>query len=142
LEGATADTVDGSQHMTSHSLRQRVAECKCSDYHKAMSSPLYAAIYEAVARIPDGRVMSYGGVARSVGRPRGAQMIGWALAALPATTTIPWWRVVNREGVLTIANRYFSATEQAERLAREGVRVIERVGQQQVEEPAPWWEPS
>jgi len=64
---------------------------------------VFARIYAAVRAIPRGRVASYGEVARRAGLRRGARTVGWALAALPAGTTVPWWRVVRADG--TIAPR-------------------------------------
>ena len=40
-------------------------------------------VYEAVRRIPRGRVLTYGQVARHVGSPRAARAVGWALRRLP-----------------------------------------------------------
>lgn len=56
------------------------------------------AVYALVARIPHGRVMTYGQVAASLGLPRAARAVGAALHALPNPEEVPWWRVINREG--------------------------------------------
>lgn len=45
---------------------------------------------------------SYGAVAALVGSPRAARGVGAVLNALPADTELPWWRVVNRSGRITI----------------------------------------
>ena len=57
-----------------------------------------ARIYEAVRRIPRGRVATYGDVAAAAGLPGHARQVGYALAALDAETDIPWHRVVNARG--------------------------------------------
>ncbi len=88
-----------------------------------MSSSLYQRIYAAVSRIPPGRVVTYGQIASLVGSPRGARLVGWALSSLPAGTTVPWQRVVNREGRITIANLNFPPEAQAALLQNEGVEV-------------------
>ncbi len=58
-------------------------------------------VYEIVARIPHGRVTTYGDVARAIGSVRGARMVGWALHAVPEGHGLPCHRVVNRYGGLS-----------------------------------------
>jgi methylated-DNA-protein-cysteine methyltransferase-like protein len=55
-------------------------------------------IYDVVRRVPEGRVTSYGAVARGAGLPGYARQVGYALAALPEETDVPWQRVVNARG--------------------------------------------
>jgi methylated-DNA-protein-cysteine methyltransferase-like protein len=84
-------------------------------------------IYAAVAQIPHGKVTSYGSVAIMAGyTASAARVVGWALKALPDADTIPWQRVVNREGYLTIVNPRVDALEQRRRLEDEGI-VVEEV---------------
>ncbi|MDQ7839814.1 MAG: MGMT family protein [bacterium] len=80
---------------------------------------LFERIYAAVRGVPQGRVTTYGEIARQVGLRNGARTVGWALASLPDGEAAPWWRVVRSDG--TIANRQFAA-EQRKRLRRDGVR--------------------
>ena len=61
-------------------------------------SELRARIYEVVARIPRGRVATYGQVAALAGAPRHARQVGYALHDLPQGTTVPWHRVINARG--------------------------------------------
>ena len=56
-------------------------------------------VYEIVARIPKGRVISYGQIARMLGSPRAARTVGWALSACPEH--LPWQRVVMADGSIT-----------------------------------------
>lgn len=56
----------------------------------------FAQVYELVARIPAGRVASYGQLALMLGRPRGARAVGWAMRACPEE--LPWQRVVREDG--------------------------------------------
>ena len=51
-----------------------------------------------VARIPPGRVATYGQIAMLAGFPRRARHVGYALAALPAGHELPWHRVINAQG--------------------------------------------
>ena len=55
-------------------------------------------VYAIVARIPYGRVISYGQIARMLGSPRGARTVGWALSACP--DGLPWQRVVMADGYI------------------------------------------
>ncbi len=59
---------------------------------------LRARIYSVVARIPRGRVATYGQVAALAGAPRHARQVGYALHDLPQGTTLPWHRVINARG--------------------------------------------
>ena len=65
------------------------------------SPDFIARVYEVVARIPYGRVTTYGAIARSIGSVRGARMVGWALHSVPTELDLPCHRVVNRYGELS-----------------------------------------
>ncbi|MGH2557774.1 MAG: MGMT family protein [Thermomicrobiales bacterium] len=58
-------------------------------------------VYALVARIPFGRVTTYGHLARALGSVRGARMVGWSLHATPPELDLPCHRVVNRYGELS-----------------------------------------
>ena len=60
-----------------------------------------SAVYEAVARIPRGKVKSYGEIALQIGRPRSARGVGMAMAHNPLPVIIPCHRVVGASGALT-----------------------------------------
>jgi methylated-DNA-protein-cysteine methyltransferase-like protein len=85
-------------------------------------NPLYRRIYRVVGRIPAGRVASYGVVARLAGRPGAARTVGWALSALPEDSDVPWWRVINAAGRISLAHHGHGAVLQRALLLREGVR--------------------
>jgi methylated-DNA-protein-cysteine methyltransferase-like protein len=78
-------------------------------------------IWLAVAAIPEGRVSTYGAVARAAGLPRGARRVGRALGALAHDSGIPWYRVINAQGRIAIPRSSPAAHEQWERLVSEGV---------------------
>lgn len=87
-------------------------------------SGMFERIYSMVRKIPRGKVASYGMIASMVSTPRAARIVGYALHQLPANERkVPWWRVVNREGLLTTCTVHV-AKEQARRLRKEGVRVM------------------
>lgn len=83
-----------------------------------MKTPLFTAIRTVVAAIPAGRVTTYGAVARRVGgcTPR---HVGWALAGVSSTSDIPWHRVINARGTISLTGE--PAARQRELLAAEGV---------------------
>lgn len=84
-------------------------------------SPFFALVYQVVARIPPGRVATYGQVALLAGRPRAARAVGAALRQAPPG--LPCHRVVNSQGSLAPPDSFSSPGEQARRLRAEGVRV-------------------
>jgi methylated-DNA-protein-cysteine methyltransferase-like protein len=62
----------------------------------------YARIYAVVRRIPRGRVATYGQVAELARLPRQARLVGYALHALPEHSALPWHRVINARGRISL----------------------------------------
>lgn len=60
--------------------------------------PFNRRVYQLVGKIPAGRVMTYGQIARLIGHPRAARQVGYALASTPKALSLPWHRVVNAQG--------------------------------------------
>jgi len=56
-------------------------------------------VYTVVEQIPYGKVASYGQIARILGYPRAARMVGWAMRCCPER--LPWQRVVMADGSIT-----------------------------------------
>jgi methylated-DNA-protein-cysteine methyltransferase-like protein len=81
----------------------------------------YDRIYAVVARIPRGRVATYGQVATLAGIPNGARQVGYALAALNSGSRLPWHRVVNAAGSVSL-RAPGAADQQRFQLEKEGVR--------------------
>ncbi len=79
-------------------------------------------VWAMVRLVPHGRVVSYGGVAALLGQPRAARGVGGALAALHDDSDVPWWRVINRNGEISIKGPMHGAAIQRVLLEREGVR--------------------
>jgi methylated-DNA-protein-cysteine methyltransferase related protein len=79
-------------------------------------------VYRMVRRVPRGRVVSYGGVAAMLGHPRAARGVGQALHALPHESDVPWWRVVNRNGEISIRGMTHGPQLQRALLEGEGIR--------------------
>jgi methylated-DNA-protein-cysteine methyltransferase-like protein len=81
-------------------------------------------VFEVVRNIPVGKVATYGQIAAILGNPRGARQVGWMLADLGKEKDVPWWRVVDRFGHLSIGKRSSNAQEiQKVYLENEGVVV-------------------
>ena len=80
----------------------------------------YDRIYAVVARIPRGRVATYGQVAGLAGIPDGARQVGYALAALRPGHRLPWHRVVNAAGAISLRDPG-AVEEQRFRLEKEGI---------------------
>jgi methylated-DNA-protein-cysteine methyltransferase-like protein len=78
-------------------------------------------IWGVVARIPRGRVATYGQVAALAGLGGGARQVGYALAALPDDAEVPWQRVVNARGEVSARRDFDGAPRQRALLEREGV---------------------
>jgi len=98
-----------------------------------MSKNFYEQVYALVRQIPRGKVSSYGRLASMLGRPRAARAVGYALNGLkdkqdnPAYADVPWQRVVNSKGRISIINREHGGNEQAARLRDEGVVVNDKL---------------
>ncbi len=76
-------------------------------------------IWEATRRIPRGRVSTYGAIATLAGYPGGARLAGFALGCLPPGADIPWQRVMNAGGRVSLPGS--AGTRQRALLEKEGV---------------------
>jgi methylated-DNA-protein-cysteine methyltransferase-like protein len=65
-----------------------------------MADGFFRQVYEIVARIPKGKVVTYGQLAIRLGRPRAARTVGWAMKSAPPELGLPCHRVVDRFGHL------------------------------------------
>ena len=83
-------------------------------------------IWQVIAAIPAGYVASYGQVARQAGLARGARQVGYALRQLPEGTAIPWYRVINSQGRISLPAGSAGHKIQRESLEAEGVVFSER----------------
>jgi methylated-DNA-protein-cysteine methyltransferase-like protein len=80
-------------------------------------------ILAVVARVPRGKVTTYGAVAESAGWPRRARLVGRVLADLPPGSRLPWHRVVAAGGRIAFPAGTAAREHQVRRLRREGVNV-------------------
>ena len=81
-------------------------------------------VYEVARRIPYGRVTSYGAIAKYLGAPRSARMVGYAMNN-SHDKDVPAHRVVNRKGLLTGKHHFDGTNLMQQLLESEGVKVVE-----------------
>jgi len=89
------------------------------------STHLYERIYNMVRQIPPGKVATYGQIAKIVDRCT-AHMVGYAMAALPPNTDVPWQRVINYKGEISRRSRGDGGLRQRKLLEAEGLQFDER----------------
>ncbi|MEE9161698.1 MAG: MGMT family protein, partial [Candidatus Neomarinimicrobiota bacterium] len=87
-----------------------------------MPPSLHESIYAVVRRIPSGKVATYGQVALGAGLPRQARLVGYALHRLSTDSGVPWHRVVNARGGISLDERFGAGGLQRVLLEAEGVR--------------------
>ena len=78
-------------------------------------------IWLAVQQIPAGKVATYGQVAELAGIPGAARLVGNTMHKLPAGSQLPWHRVVNAQGKLSLPENSPNYREQKLRLESEGI---------------------
>ena len=90
-----------------------------------MASALYELVWTAVKRIPRGRVATYGQIAALAGMPKHARQAGYALAATPENKKIPWHRVINAQGKISLRLKHWdSGSDEFQRILLEAEGVI------------------
>jgi methylated-DNA-protein-cysteine methyltransferase-like protein len=98
---------------------------KISLIDSAQNSPKKEAIYLALMSIPAGRVITYGELARLAGLPGAARLVGTLMSGLGENTQLPWHRVINAQGKISLPENSAARKIQQERLEAEGV-IFER----------------
>jgi methylated-DNA-protein-cysteine methyltransferase-like protein len=88
-------------------------------------SGFFEKVYRLVQRVPPGKVTSYGAVARMLEHPHAARTVGWAMHSIPQGMDVPWWRVINSKGYVSLSGQE-GASLQRELLEAEGVEFDER----------------
>lgn len=104
-----------------------------------MTTDFAERVYAVVARIPRGRVTTFGRIARALGSPRSARMVGWALNSSPSGLDLPAQRVVNRQGVLSGALHFGHPDAMHDLLEEEGITFIDEIT---VDLDAHLWDPA
>ena len=89
-------------------------------------SPFKQTVIEIIRMIPEGKVASYGQIALYAGAPRAAREVGWILNGTEGKVDLPWWRVMNKTGYLSIRGTVVHDKHlQKKLLEAEGVEVSE-----------------
>jgi methylated-DNA-protein-cysteine methyltransferase-like protein len=95
-------------------------------------------VYEIVRLIPEGKVTSYGAIAKALGAARSARMVGWAMNASHNLEDVPAHRVVNRIGMLSGKHHFEGTNLMQQLLENEGIKVIDN---QIVDFDSHFWSP-
>ncbi len=82
-------------------------------------------VYEIVATVPPGSVISYGTIAKLLGRPRAARLVGYAMHSVPIELKLPCHRVVNRNGSMAPGDIFGGEEKQRQLLEEEGITFLE-----------------
>ncbi|ASU22634.1 hypothetical protein CCZ37_08525 [Vibrio qinghaiensis] len=82
-----------------------------------------AQIFAVIHQIPAGKVTTYGEIARLAGYPGYARHVGKALGNLPKNSRLPWFRVINSKGEISLKGE--DLLRQRQKLIAEGVEVNE-----------------
>ncbi|OTG69246.1 methyltransferase [Acinetobacter sp. ANC 4470] len=89
------------------------------------SDELARQILQVVALIPYGKVASYGQIAKLAGLPKHARLVGYVLKHMDQATEIPWHRVINSQGKISLSKLDDHGDNiQRLKLLEEGVMVI------------------
>lgn len=87
-------------------------------------SGFFESVYALVRRIPRGKVATYGQIARLLGAPNSARIVGWAMHGNPHGSRVPCHRIVQRQGSLSPNYCIHDPGRQRRQLEREGVQFL------------------
>ncbi len=82
-------------------------------------------VYNVTCQIPYGKVTSFGAIAKVLGSPKSARMVGWALNAVHNRNDVPAHRVLNRKGLLTGKHHFQGTNLMQQLLESEGHIVVD-----------------
>ncbi len=106
---------------------------------KEEANSFFEKVYAVCRLIPEGRVTSYGAIAKYLGQSKSARVVGWAMNASHQDASVPAHRVVNRKGVLTGKIHFDGSNLMQQLLQSEGVEVKEN---QVLQFERLFWDPS
>lgn len=104
-----------------------------------MEESFFERVYAIAKQIPEGRVTSYGAIAKVLGTARSARMVGWAMNASHNRDDVPAHRVVNRKGLLSGKHHFEGTNLMQQLLENEGIIVVDN---QIVDFDKVFWEPT
>lgn len=90
---------------------------------KPENENFFERVYQVARLIPEGRVTSYGAIAKYLGAARSARMVGWAMNASHNMDDIPAHRVVNKAGILTGKHHFDGTNLMQQLLEAEGIQI-------------------
>jgi len=105
---------------------------------KPENKNFFQKVYEVARQIPEGRVTSYGAIAKYLGVARSARMVGWAMNGAHSMPEIPAHRVVNKIGLLTGKHHFDGTNLMQQLLENEGIKVVDN---QIVDFKKHFWDP-
>jgi len=94
-----------------------------------MEKDFFQRVYEVVKQIPYGKITTYGAIAKKIGAPKSARMVGYALNGSAMQEDVPAHRVVNRKGLLTGKHHFQGTNLMQQLLENEGVKIKENTVQ-------------
>lgn len=103
-----------------------------------MEDNFFERVYDIVRQIPEGKVTSYGAIAKALGSARSARMVGWAMNASHGRYDVPAHRVVNRIGMLSGKHHFQGTNLMQQLLENEGIAVVDN---QIVDFDKHFWQP-
>lgn len=80
-------------------------------------------VFACVYQVPAGKVATYGDIAKLAGMPSYARQVGQVLSRLPADSKLPWYRIVNSQGKISLPGE--RGDYQRQQLAAEGILLSE-----------------
>ncbi|SIO95179.1 MGMT family protein [Vibrio spartinae] len=89
--------------------------------HSDDKQQFLAQVFTVIHQIPPGKVSTYGDVAKMAGYPGYARHVGKALGQLPKGSTLPWFRVINSKGEISLSGPDFE--RQRTELVAEGIPI-------------------
>lgn len=99
---------------------------------------LHESVWQMLSIIPYGKVSTYGRVAKLIAYPQNARQVGQLISRLPVTTKLPWYRILNSQGKISMRPGS-GPGQQRQLLEDEGVIFInDRVSLTQYGWPSPW----
>lgn len=104
-----------------------------------MEENFFERVYAIARQIPEGKVTSYGAIAKALGTARSARMVGWAMNASHGREDVPAHRVVNRIGVLSGKHHFDGTNLMQQLLENEGIKVVDN---QIVDFEKHFWQPA
>lgn len=105
---------------------------------KPENKNFFQKVYGVARQIPEGRVTSYGAIAKYLGAARSARMVGWAMNGAGAVEGVPAHRVVNKTGLLTGKHHFDGSHLMQQLLENEGIKVVDN---QIVDFEKHFWDP-